>query len=719
MSPQSDFILDNQTGAQFRADLNNALEAMAGFSSGSTAPTTTYAYQYWADTTNNVLKQRDGSNAGWIVRGKLTTDYGQAGQVLTSAGSDEAPIWTSISEDNAWTVAQDATNAHYTFTGNGFDGTETNPDVYLARGSVYNFTNASATQGFQIQSTAGQGGTAYSDGITSNNVTDGTLVWTVQMDAPAQLYYQSTSDSAPGGNIYVLDESGVASSIEWNLTANGTTDYIFAGPGFAGTETDPTVYVMRGQTYKFTNLTGSHPFQIQSTQGTGGTAYNDGVTNNGVSNGTLTWEVRMDAPSTLYYQCTSHALMAGTFYVLDEGSVGGATTIDDLSDVDTSTVAPIGGQALVWDNAASKWEPGTVSGGGGSSSIQTATDFELQPGTFPYWATKTANIEPPAGEWFANGSTIMRANPVDSNGTDWTAEMTALGTTGTFWYSTDAINWTQTTNTGGFDSLPTWFQFSLSPFSVITHTGGIYISFSDPASAPGTPLQNGDFLQWVAADSVFKPTQPSSNTVNGQTGVVSLGIQDMDDFELQPATGTTPITRTGSTSTSSNVASGQIGLSIQGSGFSYWSTNPDGLSGTILDYLVNTASFPIDVDISGTTYSITGVVDDSGSGTPNVLTATSCNGSMPTLCSSLFSLRLQPQGHFSVSVNTLTMQQQVQVACRLAHCITTRLIQITSLKPDQRLFRVLRTLAAPANSATTAAIRIRKRPNHDCAARNL
>jgi len=43
-----------------------------------------------------------------------------------------------------------------------------------------------------------------------------------------------------------------------------------------------------------------------------------------------------------------------------------AASIDDLSDVDTSTVAPTDGQALVWDNANSKWEPGTVSGGGSS-----------------------------------------------------------------------------------------------------------------------------------------------------------------------------------------------------------------------------------------------------------------------------------------------------------------------------------------------------------------
>lgn len=107
-----------------------------------------------------------------------------------------------------------------------------------------------------------------------------------------------------------------ANVLEWTLTADGINHYIFAGPGFAGTETDPTIYVMRGHTYKFTNNMNAHPFRIQSTQGTTGTAYGDGITNNAVSNGTLTWEVRMDAPATLYYQCTAHPNMNGTINVL-------------------------------------------------------------------------------------------------------------------------------------------------------------------------------------------------------------------------------------------------------------------------------------------------------------------------------------------------------------------------------------------------------------------
>lgn len=105
-------------------------------------------------------------------------------------------------------------------------------------------------------------------------------------------------------------------TIEWTLTANGSGDYVFSGPGFTGSENDPTIYVMRGHTYKFTNNMNAHPFRIQSTTGTSGTPYNDGVTNNAVSNGTLTWTVRMDSPATLYYQCTAHAAMNGTINVI-------------------------------------------------------------------------------------------------------------------------------------------------------------------------------------------------------------------------------------------------------------------------------------------------------------------------------------------------------------------------------------------------------------------
>lgn len=71
MSPQNDFIIANSSGASVRQDLNNALQALVSNSSGATAPATTYAYQFWSDTTAGQLKQRNSTNDAWIVVAEL------------------------------------------------------------------------------------------------------------------------------------------------------------------------------------------------------------------------------------------------------------------------------------------------------------------------------------------------------------------------------------------------------------------------------------------------------------------------------------------------------------------------------------------------------------------------------------------------------------------------------------------------------------------------
>lgn len=47
----------------------------------------------------------------------------------------------------------------------------------------------------------------------------------------------------------------------------------------------------------------------------------------------------------------------------------GATSIDALNDVDTTTSTPSNGQTLVWNATQGKWLPGTVSGGGSGGGI--------------------------------------------------------------------------------------------------------------------------------------------------------------------------------------------------------------------------------------------------------------------------------------------------------------------------------------------------------------
>ena len=126
------------------------------------------------------------------------------------------------------------------------------------------------------------------------------------------------------GSVTATSFSGDIVSATWTLGASGASHYTFTGPGFTSAENDPEIYLVRGQTYKFVNNSGgSHPFRIQSTpNGSAGTQYNDGITNNDTSTGTLTWDVQFDAPSKLYYQCVNHGGMGGVIHILDGSSTG-------------------------------------------------------------------------------------------------------------------------------------------------------------------------------------------------------------------------------------------------------------------------------------------------------------------------------------------------------------------------------------------------------------
>lgn len=73
MSPQADYVVSNGTGAAVRSDINDQLAAIVSNNSGATAPATTYAYQWWADTTTGLLKIRDSANTTWVTVGTLAS----------------------------------------------------------------------------------------------------------------------------------------------------------------------------------------------------------------------------------------------------------------------------------------------------------------------------------------------------------------------------------------------------------------------------------------------------------------------------------------------------------------------------------------------------------------------------------------------------------------------------------------------------------------------
>ena len=54
-----DYNLANQSGASFRSDLNDALQAVLTNNSSASSPSTTAAYMFWADTNTGTLKIRN------------------------------------------------------------------------------------------------------------------------------------------------------------------------------------------------------------------------------------------------------------------------------------------------------------------------------------------------------------------------------------------------------------------------------------------------------------------------------------------------------------------------------------------------------------------------------------------------------------------------------------------------------------------------------------
>jgi len=106
----------------------------------------------------------------------------------------------------------------------------------------------------------------------------------------------------------------------FNIVNNGASAYTFTGDGFSSSADNPTLYLTRGKRYKFSVNASGHPLQIRLSSG--GTTYNNGVSNNGVQTGTMYFTPDMSAPTSLVYQCTVHSGMVGNIVILDDTDAG-------------------------------------------------------------------------------------------------------------------------------------------------------------------------------------------------------------------------------------------------------------------------------------------------------------------------------------------------------------------------------------------------------------
>jgi hypothetical protein len=102
-----DMNLANAAGASFRSDLNLALVALVSKFSSATEPADTWAYMWWIDTGNSLVKQRNADDDAWIVWGALdqTNDYflpyleGASIKTLLAAKADSSSLGTASTKD--------------------------------------------------------------------------------------------------------------------------------------------------------------------------------------------------------------------------------------------------------------------------------------------------------------------------------------------------------------------------------------------------------------------------------------------------------------------------------------------------------------------------------------------------------------------------------------------------------------------------------------------
>jgi len=112
---QHDFNIANQGFPATRADINNAFAALASTSSGASAPSTTFANQFWYDTANNLLMFRNEADSAWITLAYLdqaTNEWeirSAVIQAVDSAGviikTDDGTSRITVADDGTVTIA--------------------------------------------------------------------------------------------------------------------------------------------------------------------------------------------------------------------------------------------------------------------------------------------------------------------------------------------------------------------------------------------------------------------------------------------------------------------------------------------------------------------------------------------------------------------------------------------------------------------------------------
>lgn len=200
---QHDFSIANQGFPAFRADLNDALGAIASSSSGTTAPSVPYANQLWMDTTNHILKVRNEDNDAWIS----VATFNQTTDAVTHIDNVELAYVVVTNAAQTFTAAQ--RGAISTLT----DGTTITPDFAVAN----NFTvtlGGNRTMANPTNLAAGQSGSIF---IVQDGTGSRTLAW--------GSYWDFTTGTAPT----LTTTAGAIDRVDYIVRTTGSIHAVFTG----------------------------------------------------------------------------------------------------------------------------------------------------------------------------------------------------------------------------------------------------------------------------------------------------------------------------------------------------------------------------------------------------------------------------------------------------------------------------------------------------------
>ena len=224
-----DYVIDNGSGSTVRADINNALQAIASVNSSATEPSTVVDKMLWHDTTSNALKQRNsGSFTGLRLFDPRIINTG----LLDANGNEALGISATASAVNQITIANaitgnapilsatgDDANINLTLTPKGSasifvpNGSVTNPSISVSTDSNTGIYFPSAdTMGFV------EGGTGYQMGYRNvpSAGADKTTNYTLQLSDRGKLVSIGASGGitvpngvfSAGDIIYVYNNTG-------------------------------------------------------------------------------------------------------------------------------------------------------------------------------------------------------------------------------------------------------------------------------------------------------------------------------------------------------------------------------------------------------------------------------------------------------------------------------------------------------------------------------